>query len=339
MAGLWTGTTLNNNILASVFNQVHNKKVISMVTKANPLLYSFMGRPGDDGRSAYNKNLGGWMKSEKITGDKHEVRLRGALPSYAAIADGSDELTDATINYDNDHTGAAVFILAHYGLVHGVPDSEYDRIRGDEAKTLSWIDETHEYLMDGFIQTMSNDLHENSTSAVPARDQFGSILAAVDDGNTYGTIDRSDSGNVDFRAIVSSMGTMTLRKIQDLINQAKDNRGQIRVGCMGTTLFGKFQDLVQGYSQATYDRDTASWGSDHIYFAGVEWLQDRNTVSGTVFGFDPRTWKIIWKDAPFTETGLIKDPRLKAGRVINTVAWLQNFCMKPNSNWKATSVS
>jgi hypothetical protein len=337
---LWQGTSLNTNILASVFNQVHNKKVVSMVTKANPLLYSFMGRPGEDGRSAFNKNLGGWMRSEKITGDKHEVRLRGALPTFAAISDGSDELTDATINYDADHTGSAVFLLAHYGLVHGVPDSEYDRIKGDEAKTLSWIDENHEYIVDGFAENMSDDLHENSTSAVPARDQFGSWVAAVDDGNTYGTIDRSDSGNADYRGVVgSSTGALTLRKIQDKINECKDNRGKIRVGVMNTTLFGKFQDLVQPYSQATYDRDTASWGSDHIYFAGVEWLQDRNSPSGLVGGFDPKTWKVLWKDAPFTETGLIKDPRLKAGRIINCSAWLQNFCLKPNSNFKLEDVS
>lgn len=340
MAGLWTGTSLNTNVLASVFNQVHNKKVVSMITKATPLLYSMMGRPGDDGRGAYQKSLGGWMKSEKITGDKHEVRLRGALPTFGAITDGSDELTDATINYDTDHTGAAVFLLAHYGLVHGVPSSEYDRIRGDESKTLSWIDETHEYIMDGFMENMSDDLNENSTSAVPARDQFGSWMAAIDDGNTYGTIDRSDSANADYRGYVgTSTGALTLRKVQDAINNVKDNRGKVSVGVMNTTLFGKFQDLVQPYSQATYSRDTAEWGSDHIYFAGVEWIQDRNSPSGLVGLFEPKSWKVIWKDAPFTETGLILDPRLKAGRIINCSAWLQNICLAPNRNAKLEDVT
>lgn len=337
---LWQGTALNTNVLASVFNKVHNKKAIAMATLATPTLHSMMGRPGEDGRGAYNKSLGGWMKSESITGDKHEVRLRGANADFASITDGSDELTDATINYDADHTGAAVFILAHYGIVHGVPDSEYDRFRGDEAKTLSWIDETHEYLYDGFCEDMSDDLFENSTSAVPARDQFGSLIAAVDDGNTYGTIDRSDSGNANYRAEVgSATGALTLRKVQDKINAVKDNRGKTKVGVIGTTLFGKFQDLVQPYSQASYAKDTASWGSDHIYFAGVEWIQERNCPSGIILGLDPGTFKVLWKDAPFTETGLIKDPRLKAGRIINCTAWLQNFCMKPNSNWKLEDVT
>ena len=337
---LWQGTAVNNNVLSGVFNQVHNKKAISMVTKANPTIYSLMGRPGDDGRNAYNKSFGGWMKSEKISGDKHEVRLRGAIPTFDAIADGSDELTDATINYDDDHTGAAVFILAHYGKVQGVPSSEYDRFRGDEAKTLSWIDEIHEYLMDGFVETMSDEFFENATNAPPARSQFGSLVTAIDDGNTYGTIDRTDAGNIDYRAEVgSSTGALTLRKVQDKINAVKDNRGETRVGVIGTTLFGKFQDLVQPYSQATYARDTASWGSDHIYFAGVEWVQERNCPSGLIFGLDPKTFKVVWKDAPFTESGLILDPRLKAGRIINCNVWLQNFCMKPNSNWKLEDVT
>lgn len=337
---LWQGTALNNNVLSSVYNKVHNKKAISMVTKATPTLHSMMGRPGEDGRSAYNKNLGGWMKSESVTGDKHEVRLRGAIPTWGTIADGSDELTDATVNFDDDHTGAAVFILSHWGIVHGVPSSEYDRFKGDEAKTLSWIDETHEYLYDGACEGWSDDLFENATNKPPARDQFGSMVSAVDDGNTYGTIDRSDAGNIDYRShVVSSTGALTLRKIGDAINTVKDNRGKTKLGIIGTTLFGKLQDLVWGYSQATFQRDTAEWGSDHVYFAGVEWLQERNCPTGLVFGLDPRTWKIIWKDAPFTETGLIKDPRMKAGRIINCEAWLQNICMKPNSQWKLEDVT
>lgn len=340
MAGLWTGTTLNTNILSGVFNRIHNRKAIPMVTKATPLLYSLMGREGEDGRSAYNKKLGGWMKKKNIHGDKDEVRLRGALPTFASIADGTAELTLATIGYDSDHTGSAEFILAHYGYVHGVPSSEYMRIRGNEAKTESWIDETFDYIFDGAIKKYSADLHEDSTSAVPARDQFGSWIAAVDDGNTYGTIDRTDSGNADYRSVVSSsVGSLTARKVQDVINQVKDNRGQVRVGVMNTTLFGKWQDIIQPYSQATYNKDTASWGSDHVYFAGVEWLQDRECPSGRIGLFTPKTWTLVSNDMPFTDSGLVKEPLLNAGWIINTECWLQNYIDNPNQNAKLEDVT
>lgn len=311
-----------------------------MVTKATPLFNSMMGRPDEDGRGAYQSRVGGWAKSEVISGLNHEVSLLGALSAPATIADGSTELTTATIAYDNDAHGAAEFPLAHFGLVQGMPSSEFRRIRGNEAKTKNWAAEFYDQIVDSYADVLSADLHEDSTSKPPARDQFGSWLTAVDDGNTYGTIDRTDSGNADYRAVVlSSAGTLTIAKIQEYINRAKMNRGKVKIGVAGITLFNALQQLVQPYSQATYSRDTASFGSDHVFFAGVEWILDPDCPSGKMGMFDPSTWKIIANDNPFTETGLVFEPTLNAGWIMNTEIWCQNICLKPNSNVKLEDVT
>lgn len=337
---LWDGTTLNTNALAKLFNHVHTSRSVAIVAKATPLLNSFFGRPEKDGNSAYNKKVGGWAKSKVITGDKHEISLLGALHTPAPISDGVDELTVATISYNAARHGAVVFDLAHYGLVPGMPSSEYNRIRGSDAKTTSWAAEFYDEVKLSYDDVLSAELHENSTSAGPARSQFGSWVTAVDDGNTYGTVNRADAANVDYRGIVSSgTGTLTVPKVQAMINQARVNRGKTKVGVMGLTIFNGWQQIIQPYSQATYSKNTAEWGSDHVMFAGVEWVLDPDCPAGLVGGFDPSEWIVITNDYPFTDGGLKKDDHLKAGYIMNTELWCQNICRKPNSNWKMEDVT
>ncbi len=336
---LWAGTSLNTNALAKLFNHVHTSRSVAMVAKATPLLNSFMGRGEKDGNSAYNKQVGGWMKTKSITGDKHEISLLGALDTPASIADGTAELTAASIAYNAAAHGAAEFILAHYGLVKGMPSSEYMRIRGSDAKTTSWAAEFYETLSLSYDDILSAELHENSTSAPPARSQFGSWVTAVDDGNTYGTIDRSDAANIDFRSYVTSAGALTVPKVQASINKVRTNRGKTKVGVMGLTIFNGWQQLIQPYSQATYSASTAQWGSDHVMFAGVDWVLDPDCPDGLVGGFDPSEWLVINNDYPFTDGGLVKEPTLNAGYIMNTEIWIQNICKKPNSQWKMEDVT
>jgi hypothetical protein len=338
--GLWQGTALNTNALAKLFNHVHTNRSVGMVIKATPLLNSMMGRPGDDGKSAYNKNVGGWGKSKVITGEKYEVSLLGALMTPATVADGSAELTAATIAYNSARHGAAEFPLSHWALTPGIPSSEYNRIRGDDAKTISWAGEFYDEVVASYDDVIAADLHEDSTSKPPARDQFGSWITAIDDGNTYGTIDRSDSANADYKGVVSTTtGTLTIPKIQEYINRARMNRGKIRVGVMGITLYNAWQQLIQPYSQATYNKDMAMFGSENVQFMGVDWVLDPDCPSTKIGGFDPSTWVVVTNKYPFTDGGIVKEPTLVAGYIMPTELWAQNICIKPNSNVKWEDVT
>lgn len=327
---LWQGTSINSNETAKVFNQLAEKRSIPMVVKLNSLLYAFMGK--DDGTNPSTPNV---RQVPKITGNKYEVGLMGKLPSPAGISDGASEIASASLTYVSDIFGAAEFSMAHYGFVHPVPESEVDRFRGSEAKTLSYIDDVMTYLEYGYENKLATDLH---ASAAPSRTALGGWQYAVADDNTYGTIDRTDSGNADFRGVVcSSFGDTTLDKIQaQAINVVRGNMGKVNVGVAGTTLYSKIQKLVQPYSIVNYSEDTAKFGSDHVAFAGIKFLMDQRTTDGVIGLLDTRWWDLVRKDLPFTDTGMVFDFTKVSTYIINTRLWVQLVCKKPNANAKIT---
>lgn len=333
---LWQGSSINSNETAKVFNQLYNRKSLAMVVKLNAMLYAMYGK--DD-----KVNPGGFGvgKSSKITGKKIEVGLMGKLPSPAGITDGAAEYATAAVNYDSAIFGAAEFSLAHYGLTQAVPESEALRFKGEEAKTADYIGDIHDYLIRGYENVFGTALHLNdTTNGVPTRSVFASWIAAVDDANTYGTLDRSDAANADFRGIVSaSFGDTTLGKLQLLINQASTNMGKTNLGVEGTTLFTKIQQLVQPYSIATYSQDTAMFGSGHVTFAGVKHILDQRAPTGVIGLLDTNWWELIQNDEPFTSTGLVYDFTKVASYIINTRVWLQNLCVKPNAQVKITGAT
>jgi hypothetical protein len=332
MAGLWTGSAINTNETAKVFNQLSDKKSLPMIVKLNGLLYAMSGK-----NDPQNQSVGAVMKSSKITGNKVEVPLLGVLDAPAAISDGSGEVASASITYTSADYGAAEFAIAHYGLVRGIPDSELMRFKGDEAKTLSYIDDRHDHLMWSYEDVLGNALHANTA---PSRSAFGGWVYAVADDNTYGTIDRTDSGNADFRGIVaSSFGDTTLSKLQAQKNTARVNLGNPSICVAGTTLFNKIQSQVQGYSQVSYSNSKAEFGADDWVWAGMRGLLDQRTASGTIGLIDPRWWLLIQNDMPFTDTGIIRDITKKATHIIHTTLWIQNICKKPNAQVKITGAT
>ena len=327
---LWAGLTLNTNETADIVNRLHSKKAELMVVKANPLLYAFFGKK--DNVNNRRMRVG---KTRKITGKDIEVRLLGRLAAPAAISDGSDELTTATVNYSNDNWASVTVALAHYGHVEGVPDSEYMRIRGDEAKTLSLLDDYYDKIMYGYEDVLSTALH--STTA-PSRSAFGGWQVAVDSSTSYMGMTRSDAANADFRGIEEDGKTLSLSELQRVKNTARLNRGNPTVGVAGNTEFTRIQQIAQSYTHAVYKGDTSEFGADHVNLAGIDWLLDGDTSSAVLGMFDPSTWELVVNDEPFTNTGLVFDFTKKAGHIIHTTLWCQNYCVKPNANIKWTNV-
>lgn len=328
---LWAGATINTTETAKVFNQLANKKSLPMIVKLNGLLYAFSGK-----NDPQNQSVGAVMKTSKITGNKVELSLLGQLDDPSAISDGSDELSSASATYTANDYGAAEFSLAHYGLVRGLPDSELMRFKGDEAKTQSYIDERMDHLMWSYENKLGTALHANTA---PSRAAFGGWIYAVDDANTYGLIDRSDSANADFRGIVTVMGDTTLAKLQAQKNTARTNLGNPSVCVTGTTLFNKIQNLVQPYSHANYSNSKSEFGADDWIWAGMRGLLDQRTTAGVIGLLDPKWWMLIQNDDPFTSTGIVRDITKKAAHIIHTTMWIQNICKKPNAQVKCTGAT
>lgn len=332
---IWAGLTYNNNVLATVFNKIADKTIVPMVVKNNALLYNLVGK---DNPFSSTPGAGGVARMESITGNDLEWTLLGKLASPDYITSTSDELSVATVNYDSAIVGNPTIILSHLGIIQGVPESEYLRFRGSELKTQDWMKTVMTYLAKGYENKLGTALHSSTTTDVPALNKFGAWQAAVDDNNTYAAMDRSDSGNADFRSLVTaSFGEVTLPKLQERINAARENEGKVSLGVAGTTLYTKIQSLVQPYSQVSYSSDRSEFGSEYVTFAGVKWIQDHRTTSGTIGMFDPEWWFLIKKEGQeLAMNGLVLNPSLKAGYVLPTTLWAQNACKKPNTQIKLT---
>lgn len=329
---LWAGTSINSNETASLYNKIADRMAIPMVVKANPLLYAFLGKNDET-----NRSVAPLRHVKSITGLNYEVTLLGALATPAAVADGSAELAASTASYDADRLGGAEFAIAHYALTFGVPNSELDRFAGSEYKLGSYVKEHAEYMGFSYEKVLSTAIHAD---VAPSRAAFGGWQYAVDDGGTYGTIDRTDAANADFRGLVNdTFGEVTLDKLNYESNRARANMGKVSIGVAGTTLFSKLQNLVQGYSQATYSPDAAMFGSPHVVYSGIKWLLDANTTAGIMGMFDPRWWDVIRKTVPFTSSGMILDPGAEAAHIVKTQLWMQNVCRKPNANIKLSAVT
>lgn len=341
---LWAGSSQDTTAEAKLFNRLASRTSLPMVVSSNGLLYSFMGKPNDSDlmqMAAGNKQVRGWGKTSVVTGDKVEQALMGSLPSPDYVTDGADELTTATPDYDANRHGAVSFEIAHLAKNLGIPASEYDRIRGDDAKTRNWIGEKFNEAMYGYENKLGTDLHANSTTAYPARNKFASWITIVDDANTGYGLDRSDSANADFRSYVnSSTGNLDIPKIETALNTARARGGKPRVGVAGITLYGKIKQLVQAYSQASYSKDGgAAFGSESVYYAGVEWLLDARCPDGVVGIFDPQHWLFIMSDVPFNNGGVVHDFTKKDSYVIPTKLWAQILCLMPKTQSKLSGAN
>src|SRR5947199_5780584 len=174
MAGLWTGTSLNNNVLAQVFNQLYNTKAIEMVRKENGLLYAILGKSW---RDANPKTGVKFERMEKITGNSIEVKLLGVLDTISTVADGSAELATQTPTYTSNMFGSATFDLTHYAQTKGIPSSEYNRIQGKEAKTLKYVDDVFNQVMLSLEKTIGDGINSTATN-IPDRTHLGSWVYA-----------------------------------------------------------------------------------------------------------------------------------------------------------------
>lgn len=340
---LWAGTTLNNNLLASVFTQLYSKKLVPMCVKANALLYAVLGMTWQDTDPKYGVSF---ERLKRISGEKVEIRLMGALPQSSKVANGSAELATATPSYDNDRVGAVKFDWAHYYDVYGVPSTEYNKIEGNEAKTLDWIDETFEMISLGLENDLGNDMNGTGYDG-PDDEALGNWRQAVSDGVTTGEtnyatygLDRSDSANADFRGTVSNLtGDLTLKKIRTLKNQISPKGGNSALGIGGTTVYTKVQTILEAYTVVESDPGWTQFGGEWVQYGRTKFVHEHRAPSGVLGLLDPRSWIYYEKRHNFLKSGLIPAPWLKTAYVLPWEMYAQFLCKKPNSNGILTDIT
>ena len=343
MAGLWTGTTLNNNVLAQVFNQLFNTKAIEMVRHENGLLYAILGKSWRDANPKFPVSF---ERLERISGNQIEVKLLGALDTISTVADGSAEIATSTPAYTSNMFGAATFDLTHYAQTKGIPSSEYNRIQGKEAKTLKYVDDVFNQIMLSLENTIGNAINASSPSA-PSRTNLLSWIWAVSDGTSSGEssyavygLDRSDSGNADYRAYVNpTTGDLTLNKIRIVKNNVRTKGGKNQLAIAETSVFTKLQMLLEAYTTITSDEDWVDFGGEYVKYGKTRYILDQRSPTQTLGIIDPESWVWYQNMINFTEAGFIRAPHLVAGYVLPWECWCQLICLQPSRNGKLTGIN
>lgn len=346
---LWNGSVINSTETAKVFNQLANLKSIAIVRKKNALLYKLIGKVEPNSLA---KGFAKFERSSKITGKNIEVGLLGTLATTTKVADGAEELQSVSLAYDPSAFGAAEFPLTHYTLPYGIPASELDRYKGQEKKTASYLDDVMQRIMLSYENDMGTDLHSTSAGQVIGRKTFGSWLFGVSDGGAsgsgetanayryYGTIDRQDAANADFRGIVApSVGTWNLSTLRTYKNQADANGGTTDTIVLGTSNYTKAEGLVEAYQIVTDAKDMVDFGGQYFRYSGMDFMHDQRCPATTIGGLDSSSWLYVDNHEDFTSAGVIKDPTRMAAYVIPSQRWAQLICRKPNSNFKLLGAS
>jgi hypothetical protein len=346
---LWNGSVINNTEFAMVFNQLANLQAIPQVVKRNALLYYLIGKmlPGsvDKGRVEFER-------SKKITGKNIEVKLFGALTGTQKLADGAPEYATTPPSFNANSYGAAEFPLTRYYLKKAVPTSQLDRYKGKEAKTDDFYAEVMRDIMASFENDIGNDLHGTSGGTNIGRTVLGSWCYAVSTGGgdaggdatgeaatafrNYGTVDRQDTANSDFRSVVqANYGPSTLQKLRSLRNLVEANGGTVDICVFPTALFTTHELLLEAQTLVTNPGDGIDFGGRVFTYAGMKFIHDQRAPANTIGLLDSSEWMFVENEEKLAPQGMIWDPSLSASYVIPCYRWVQLICKRPNWQGKA----
>jgi hypothetical protein len=324
---LYDNTLINTSLLSSVFNKLYSAKFVNVVRKKNGLLYAVLGKE----ETGATPGLESFENLNVTNGNKIEVRTMGKLRTVATVADGSAEVGAATYTYDNNIFGSFVLDYTHFADILPIPESEFVKISGSEAKTASYIDDLFNHVIYSLENTMGNALTAyQATSASTTVWSTGttsvmtSIFNAVGDGVStytstnvnyfhptqdiyqskgYGLIDRSDAANSIYRSATyggsleasAGSGQLTLSKIYTLQQRIIANGGMPKVALADALVYGYVQNLTSSAARVDYD-DSSMWNA----FGGVHL-----TAFGQKYILEQRLGNVAGSTSHLTSTGAL----------------------------------
>lgn len=336
---IWDDGGINSNETSFVFNRLYDKKSTAIVRKKKGFLYAALGKPN----IGKGDKVPPFERQRNITGNKIEVRLLGELDTPVALA-RANQLDDVTLTWNSDARGGSQFGVSQWPWTKPIVRSEIDRFRGDEAKTLSYLDEIFEEVMLSFEKAWSTALNQvGSINYNASESALGSYLYAIMgiDGawttnpDTYGDLNRQDSGNSDYRGYyLGSAGTLTLPKIFTAKLAIEDYGGNATAGFASSGVYSKINQLLENQVYVTYSEEWNQFSGSYLKYNGTVFCYDPDTPSGYLSLITPESWRLYKRDdAPFTEAGLV--PAFwKKGQpyVLPVNVWMQMICRHPAQN-------
>lgn len=334
---LWASTAINTDELTMVFNQVWNKKFIDQVSNKKGLLEAILGKPSPNPDGAGTKPF---ERMRKISGKKIEVKLLGSYAEIGTISDGAAEVA-STVGVVNEKYGAAVFDLTHYNHQHWVPSSQYKRYIGEEAKTLNYLQDEFDFLMASWMQTLAAGVSSNSNQS---RTVLGGWEYAVRDattGNTYGTIDRSDTANADFAGYEVDTVTLSMDTLQTHYGIVQGFEGKPDIVTASNTVYtilvNKIRDegtLINNYGS----EGKVAAGGASFSWQGMDAILDPNVTSGYLGMLESKSFLFYMDDSGMNPDAIV-DRSKKSALLINMDAWVGLICHTPKHNGLLTTVT
>lgn len=125
---------------------------------------------------------------------------------------------------------------------------------------------------------------------------FMGLDGVIDDGNTYGGIDRSDALNAWWDANITALGgALTLAALRTMYNNCSEGNEQPTHILTTQALFEKYESLLD--AGVRYEnRDLGDAGFQNLMFKGAPITFDRDAASGEVLFINTNHLKIIKLD-------------------------------------------
>lgn len=338
---IYAPTTNITGLGANAFNKLYSYNFIPAIVDRNAFLYMALGKSfmGSDGLPSFERLV------RDFNGPNIEGRFLGSLDTISTVSQGTNEVASDSGTYNADHFGNTFFPWTHYYQNKKIPSTDYNRIRGDEAKTKNYVQD----VMQAITLSMENTLGTAVNAAVAGATETvcGNWQHAVSDGvstgetgyATYG-FDRSDSANSWARGIntVTTL-QLTVPKIRTVKNGIAGNNGFAKVGIAGTTVYGIVQALADQYTWVESDPDWMDFTGEYVGIGKTRFMLDQRATSGVLGLFTPETWTAYQRMINFTESGIVRNFATAASYVLPWDMFFQVICWDPGKNGKLTGIT
>lgn len=339
--GLFNGSAINSPETAFMFNQMATTESLPIWRRRCCGVAVLTGKPleGDEHEGQFSNN-------ERVDGRKVEVTINGTPRTLTGVADGAAERATANL-VGVDGYGAMEFDIAHLKDILPIEESKVARYDGADTKKLSsFYDEMFKLAMASVEDTLEQMLFATGAGKGPSRTVVGSLNHAISDGvsagetdyASYGTIDRTDAANIDFRSYVAQVPTLSLDDIGLASAFVSTRKGMTRAALAGMAVYQRVRALCEGMLDAEMDGDFIDFSGAKFRYAGITFMLGAYVTPQTLFGLDPDGFHTAQSNQPMTREGIVRDPSRVATYVMHYGPWFQFICKQINTQWKLTGI-
>ena len=334
---IWDSSGLNTDALASAVNKWDDLNFVPAIVKRNALLYAMMGLSGVGDTEVPNWN-GIFKKDFQVQGNNLNVRILGELESISTLAD-ANQADAVSWNNNTNRLGAAVFAWTHYSHNEVVRDSEYDLIKGNEARTASYMEDTMQALRYSRQDTIGTAINGTNDQA---RTTLGGWEFAVDSTGTYGGLVKSS--NTFFAGNETDVaGAVDLDDLDALKLDILQDGGNPSVGLANKVPYNKLRQEARGYAQAV----PSSWrmyeGGGLLHYDGTTYAFEHRMTATVIGMLTPEHFRLYRKDDG-AEISVVPENVMKAllkgAKLGFTIReWMAFICRHPGAQGKLVGIT